>query len=118
LYPGFILYRAAKQAFSVIDYHDVNGKGVLIQFQEQESVPGDSKVVGQTWAKANKDGSRDKRFADNYQIPIALYGQVTFKSASGLWEEFQLSNPDRLQQFLNSLSAFVKSFESSKKATA
>ena len=60
LYPGFILYRAAKQAFSVIDYHDVNGKGVLIQFQEQEGVPGDSKVIGQTWAKANKDGSRDR----------------------------------------------------------
>lgn len=118
LYPGFILYRAAKQAFSVIDYHDVNGSGVLIQFQEQEGVPSDSKVVGQTWAKANKDGSRDKRFSDNFQIPIALYGQVTFKSESGLWEEFQLSNPDRLQQFLNSLNAFVTSFESTKGATA
>jgi hypothetical protein len=23
LYPGFILYRAAREAFSVIDYHDV-----------------------------------------------------------------------------------------------
>jgi hypothetical protein len=118
LYPGFILYRAAKQAFSVIDYHDVNGKGVLIQFQEQEGVPRDSKVIGQTWAKANKDGSRDRRFADNFQIPIAVYGQVTFKSDSGLWEEFQLSNPDRLQQFLNSLNAFVTSFESAKSASA
>jgi Protein of unknown function (DUF4236) len=118
LYPGFILYRAAKQAFSVIDYHDVNGKGVLIQFQEQEGVPMDSKVVGQTWARANKDGSRDRRFADNFQIPIAVYGQVTFKSESGLWEEFQLSNPDRLQQFLNSLNAFVTSFESARKTTA
>jgi hypothetical protein len=110
-YPGFILYRAAKQAFSVIDYHDVNGKGILVQFHEQEGVPGDSKVVGQTWARSNKDGSRDRRFADNFQIPIALYGAVTFKSESGLWEEFQFSNPDRLQQFLNSLGAFVSSFE-------
>lgn len=118
LYPGFILYRAAKQAFSVIDYHDVNGKGVLIQFQEQEGVPRDSKVIGQTWAKANKDGTRDRRFADNFQIPIAVYGQVTFKSDSGLWEEFQFSNPDRLQQFLNSLNAFVTSFDSAKSASA
>jgi hypothetical protein len=113
LYPGFILYRAAKQAFSVIDYHDVNGKGVLIQFQEQEGVPGDSKVVGEAWAKANKDGSRDKRFADNFQIPVALYGEITFRSESGLWEEFQFSNPDRLQQFLSSMNAFVSSFDKS-----
>src|SRR6185437_13741560 len=34
LYPGFILYRAAKEAFSVIDYHDVNGTAVAIGFQE------------------------------------------------------------------------------------
>ncbi|HEY7405366.1 MAG TPA: DUF4236 domain-containing protein [Candidatus Angelobacter sp.] len=118
LYPGFILYRAAQQAFSVIDYHDVNGKGTLVKFQEQECVPSDSTVVGQTWAKVNKDGSRDKRFANNFQIPIALYGEVTFKSESGLWEEFQLSNPDRLQQFLNALSSFVSSFQSAKQATA
>src|SRR5579864_5204623 len=113
LYPGFILYRAAQQAFSVIDYHDVSGKGALVQFQEQEGVPGDSKVVGQAWAKANKDGSRDKRFADNFQIAVALYGEVTLKSESGLWEEFQLSNPDRLQQFLSSMNAFVSSFDKS-----
>jgi hypothetical protein len=90
----------------------------LIQFQEQESVPSDFKVVGQTWAKVNKGGSRDKRFADNFQIPIALYGQITFKSESGLWEEFQLSNPDRLQQFLNSLNSFAASFQRTKGATA
>jgi hypothetical protein len=119
LYPGFILYRAAQQAFSVIDYHDVNGKGALVKFYEQEGVPGDSKVVGYTWAKANKDGSRDRRFVDNFQIPIALYGEVSFRSESGLWEEFQFSNPDRLQNFLNSLNTFVSSFDnSSASATA
>ncbi|HET6844122.1 MAG TPA: DUF4236 domain-containing protein [Candidatus Angelobacter sp.] len=114
LYPGFILYRAAKEAFSVIDYHDVDGNAIAVRFQEEEGVPSDSKVVGQTWAKANKDGSRDRRFADNYQIPIALYGSVTFKSASGLWEEFQLSNPERLTLFLNSLNTFVSSFGTAK----
>jgi hypothetical protein len=28
-------------------------------------------VVDQVWFKNNKDGSRDKRFAGNYQIPVA-----------------------------------------------
>jgi len=110
LYPGFILYRTAKEAFSVIDYHDVKGESVSVSFQEEEGVPSDSNVIGQTWARANKDGSPDRRFAGNYPIPIALYGAVTFKSATGLWEEFQFSNPQRLVRFLNSFNAFVASF--------
>src|SRR4029077_2832224 len=70
LYPGFILYRAAKEAFSVIDFHDVNVTGAFVKFQEEEGVPRDSAVVGQTWAKANKNGTRDMRFVNNYEIPI------------------------------------------------
>ena len=110
LYPGFILYRAAKEAFSVIDYHDVNGTAVVIAFQEEEGVPADSKIIGQAWAKSNKDGSRDRRFANNYQIPVAQYASLTFKSDSGLWEEFQFSNPERLVRFLASFKAFESSF--------
>jgi hypothetical protein len=116
LYPGFILYRAAREAFSVIDFHDVNGKCDLVKFQETEAVPSDSKVIGQTWAKANKDGSADKRFADNYQIPIVAYASLVLKSEKGLWEEFHVSNPERLVRFLNAFNAFVASFGTTVKA--
>ena len=112
LYPGFLLYRAAKHAFSVIDFHDVNVTLSLMPFVEEQGVPGDSKTVGQTWAKANKDGSRDRRFVNNYQIPIALYCDLIFKSPSGLWEEFQFSNPDRVDRFLKAWNSFVASFAS------
>src|SRR5207302_10554502 len=108
--PGFMMYRAGRGAFSVIDYHDVQSMSSMVSFQEEEGVPADAKVIGQTWAKANKDGSRDRRFADNRQIPIAAYGCVTLKSASGLWEEFQFSNPERLLRFLSGLKAFSGSF--------
>ena len=110
LYPGFILYRAGRGAFSVIDYHDVQSVSSMVSFQEEEGVPADTEVIGQTWSKANKDGSRDRRFADNHQIPIAAYGCVTLKSSSGLWEEFQFSNPERLLRFLGGLKAFSGSF--------
>jgi uncharacterized protein DUF4236 len=110
LYPGFIVYRAAKEAFSVIDFHDVKSNAALVKFQEEEGVPKDSKVVGQTWAKANKDGNRDKRFANNYQIPVVLYASLSLKSDTGLWEEFQFSNPERLQLFLQDWAKFVASF--------
>jgi DNA-directed RNA polymerase subunit RPC12/RpoP len=111
LYPGFILYRASKTAFSVIDFHDVKLVTAAVKFHEQDGVPSDSKVVGQTWAKTNKDGSRDKRFAGNYQIPIALYGDLTLKSETGLWEEFQFSNPEQLERFVKSWNTFVASFD-------
>ena len=110
LYPGFILYRAAKEAFSVIDFHDVRPTALAVRFQEEQGVPKDSKVIGQTWAKANKDGSRDRRFANNNQIPVVLYASLTLRSSTGLWEEFQFSNPERLQQFLQTWNAFVLSF--------
>jgi hypothetical protein len=111
LYPGFILYRAARQAFSVIDFHDVNGNCNLVKFQEEQGVPKDSKVIGQTWTKANKDGTRDKRFVNNYQIPIVAYASLSLKSDSGLWEEFQFSNVERVAQFLQSWNKFVSSFD-------
>jgi hypothetical protein len=117
LYPGFILYRASKQAFSVIDFHDVRVTATFVNFQEEQAVPADAQVVGQTWARANKDGSRDKRFAGNYQIPIVRYAALILKSETGLWEEFQFSNPERLQRFLDGWSCFVSSFGERSTAT-
>ena len=111
LYPGFILYRASKTAFSIISFHDVKPAVSSVKFHEEEGVPSDSKTIGQTWAKTNKDGSRDKRFAGNYQIPIVLYGELTLKSETGLWEAFEFSNPERLERFMKSWNAFVASFD-------
>jgi len=38
------------------------------------------------------------------------YVSLTLKSNSGLWEEFQFSNSERLIRFLNSLGTFENSF--------
>jgi len=111
LYPGFILYRVADETFSVIDFHDVKIVADSIRFHEPEKVPKDSKVIGQTWAKANKDGGRDKRFANNFQIPVVQYASLLcFKSEHGLCEEFHFSNPERLDRFVKEWNAFVSSF--------
>jgi DNA-directed RNA polymerase subunit RPC12/RpoP len=110
LYPGFILYRASKMAFSVIDFHDVKLTATLLKFHEAQGVPSDSEVVGQTWTKTNKDGTRDKRFASNFQIPIVLYGELALRSDTGLWEKFLFSDPARMERFVKSWSAFVASF--------
>jgi len=110
LYPGFILYRAAREAFSLIEYHDVRDDPGYVAFQETDKVPADSKIIGQTWRYANKNGSRDLRFNDNHEIPIAQYGIVTFRSNNGLWEEFHFSNPQKMWKFSEALRAFKLSF--------
>jgi hypothetical protein len=61
------------------------------RFIEAERVPSDAKVVGQTWKYLNKGGGPDKRFKDNRQLPVVLYDQVAFSSASGLNAVLQLS---------------------------
>jgi hypothetical protein len=110
IYPGFVLYRASRQAFALIDFHDVRLEFRLRRFIETDPLPTDTQVVGQAWAKSNKDGSPDRRFKGNYQIPVAMYGELVFASASGLNEEFQVSNPALAQRFAAAWEAFQKSF--------
>lgn len=111
LYPGFVLYRAAKHAFSVIDFHEITLTATLVNFVEHGIVPSDSQIVGQTWAKANKDGSRDRRFVNNRPVPLVRYTELSVTSEGGLREEFQLSNPSRLNRFVQAWNGFVASFE-------
>ena len=43
---------------------------------------------------ANKDGSPDRRFNGNRQIPVARYGKLSIESGNGLREEWLASNAD------------------------
>ncbi|MFL5482866.1 MAG: DUF4236 domain-containing protein [Gemmatimonadaceae bacterium] len=92
IYPGFVLYVISSHAFALIDAKEVTIAFSPVSFIEEEGVPRDAEVIGQTWKKANKDGSPDKRFVNNYQIPIVRYGSLRFSSKTGLNEEYLISN--------------------------
>jgi len=111
IYPGMVLMPRADGAFALIDLREVHLAFELQNFIEHEQVPSDSKLVGETWAKVNKNGTPDLRFKDNYRIPIALYGKMLFASAGGIEEEYQFSNAD-------SAAEFGRAFESYKLALA
>ncbi|MBX9599563.1 MAG: hypothetical protein K2X35_01115 [Bryobacteraceae bacterium] len=117
LYPGFVLYRASRQAFALIDASEIKLEFRNVRFVEEEFIPSDSQVVGQTWAKVNKDGSPDRRFRDNYQIPLVLYGALTFRSSSGLQEEYQFSNAALAERFAVAWTVFQKSYSSCRGAS-
>lgn len=92
LNPAFVLYFVSQQAFALVDIRDVTLNYNPMSFIEEESVPSDAELIGHTWKKANKDGSPDRRFANNYQIPILKYADVRLSSQSGLNEAYMISN--------------------------
>jgi hypothetical protein len=92
IYPGFVLYHISTSAFALVDAREVTITSSAAPFIEEEGVPADSEIVSQTWKKANKDGSPDKRFANNYQIPIVRYGRLRLESKTGMQEEYMISN--------------------------
>jgi hypothetical protein len=105
IYPGFLLYRITKQNFAVIDCREVSIVFSPLNFIEEETVPPDAQVTGHTWKYANKNGSPDRRFSNNFQIPIALYGELSLTSQSGLNERYLVSNVRAAQEFASQWNA-------------
>lgn len=92
LFPQF-LFIENNNDFALIDLLDIDIDFSISHYIENENVPSDTDIVEYTWAKSNKDGSRDKRFTDNYQIPVVRYGLLHFRSSSGLNEVYMFSHP-------------------------
>lgn len=61
--------------------------------------PDDTEVIKMTWEKVNADGSPDKRFAGNRQLPICKYGEITLTDPAGLDVVLQFSNASKAAGF-------------------
>jgi len=105
-YPTFILMYKNDQDFAIIGLDELNVSFSSVSFTETSTVPGDSKVIRKTWAKVNKNGSPDKRFKGNYQIPVVQYGRLSFSSSNGVNEEYQISNFEFAQDFAYALQEY------------
>lgn len=88
-----------KQKIGMIDYSDFCIRVSSVQFVETDPVPKDAQVVGQTWQYVNQNGTPDRRYKNNRQIPVCLYGQVFLRSSSGLNVELQISNIQNARDF-------------------
>ncbi|HKR62165.1 MAG TPA: hypothetical protein VJZ00_00430 [Thermoanaerobaculia bacterium] len=84
-----LVYDAA--GIGAISYRTLDITAMPQRFVEEESVPRDATVVDRTWRYVNKSGGPDRRFRDNREIPICLYDELTFRTSSGLYEVFQVS---------------------------
>jgi hypothetical protein len=100
IYPGFLVMPSKiSTAFALMDFRDLHFEHHAQRFIEEEGVPSDSQVVDQTWHYVNKNGSPDRRFSNNYKIPIVNYYEINFKSEKGLNESYQISSLEAGQAF-------------------
>ena len=85
----------------LVDYKDFNISVSSSNFRENEKVPADARVVGTTWQYVNANGTPDRRYKNNRQIPICLYGTVRLYSAggAGINVELMTSNIQKAQDF-------------------
>ncbi len=74
-----------------VPYEDLSVNAGTVSFREEGGVPGDAKVTGKTWRYLNKSGGPDRRFNNNYQIPVVSYGTLEVSAPSGLRLSLQTS---------------------------
>lgn len=88
--PDRVLVREGSQ-YVELTYSQLVAEHGTQQFVEDGAVASDATVIGRTWRYVNKNGSPDKRFRNNRQLPIALYGEIVLTSSSGLDTRLSLS---------------------------
>ncbi len=104
-FPDQVLYWE-RGTFASIDYKDLKLEAASTRFIEENIQTSDSKQVGSTWRYVRKDGGPDRRFNDNRQLPVMLYGIVTVMSSGGLNLILHTSNVDVAGSFATSFRAF------------
>lgn len=119
-YPSFIVMYSDQSSFAIIGLDEIELQQNYVRFTETGTVPRDSKVIDKTWAKVNKNGSPDKRFKGNYQIPIVRYGEIKLRTSTGLNEEYEFSNYEFTEDFgwaFKEYQATVRQLRAFSKAT-
>ena len=104
LLPDRILVKDGK-TYAEIAYRDVRVANSPERFIESGTVPRDSRQVDTTWTYVNVKGGPDRRFKNNRQIPIMLYGDVVITAPNGLNLIWQFSTPESASQMAAGIAA-------------
>lgn len=95
--PDQILVRAGKY-WSGTQYNDLTISHSQSRFIE-DSPPHDGIVVGETWRYKNVNGSPDRRFNNNFLLPIMLYSEIRLSAPTGFNCAMHISRQDPVEQW-------------------
>jgi hypothetical protein len=106
IYPAFVAIVDSQKKFGLLDIGEMDFAFRSQNFVEEETVPPDAMVTGYTWAKVNKNGTPDRRFRTNYQIPLCKYGYITLSSRTGLNEAYAFSSYSKSEKFASAMADY------------
>ena len=98
-----------KDKVGAVAYDALNVRYDQSGFIETGTLPKDAQVIGYRWKHPNKNGGPDRRFRDNYQIPVCLYEALYLTSTNGLNELVQVSRTGVAQPFIDAIRGLVAS---------
>ena len=84
--------------YDAISYESLTAHVSVSPFIERSSLPTDASIAGYTWKHVRSDGEPDRRFYNNRQLPITMYGLLILDSAGGLNIWLQCSNQDAAKE--------------------
>lgn len=90
--------------YGAVSYDALDVSFSPTRFIEEDGVPRDAQVIDHTWRYVNKNGSPDRRFSNNRQIPIAQYGLLELRSRTGLNIHLHVSNLEAARYFANTFN--------------
>ena len=90
----------------MLSYQSLSVELKLTHFRESDSVAPDAKIVGRTWLYVNKNGSPDRRFSNNREVPIAAYAEVDIRSPQGFHVRLHVSNIDNASKFVATIREY------------
>lgn len=105
--PDMMIVTVGKKLSSV-DLMDLDFKFNAQQFVEEGPVPNDARVVRQTWKYVNNDGTPDRRYNGNRQLPVCLYGKIDIFTNSGMNMQFNVSDVQKTAKFCECLKDILK----------
>jgi hypothetical protein len=100
--PDRLLVMSGKR-FSDVAYSDLGVGSAPHRFTESGRVPRDSRQVDTTWQYVNVRGGPDRRFKNNRQYPVLLYGELDLESSGGLRWQLQGSRLEAIEEFSTAL---------------
>lgn len=73
-------------------YENLDIRTGTTNFIETDPVPKDATIIRYTWQFVNKDGSADRRYANNRQLPVCQYGRIMLQAGDQIGVEIHVSN--------------------------
>jgi hypothetical protein len=91
---------------AAVSYSSLRLKAHPTRFVESDSVPTDAQIVYHRWRFVNKNGTPDRRFNNNRQIPVAQYEELSIQTASGANEFFHVSRVGAAAGFILAIDSY------------